>query len=142
MRDQLKARKKLLAKDDLPQVKALVKASADFVKKLDELEEKFHNPKAEVVYDILAMKGGAKVYSQLGWLHQLVTSGRTAVPQGIVDVYREQAAMLKKCQDEWQARQKELEDLNKEAKRSTCRGAGAEVTAQPSKGWAKRPKAP
>jgi len=32
------------------------------------VEEKLHNPKAEVTYDILAQKGGAKLYSQLATL--------------------------------------------------------------------------
>ena len=40
-------------------------ASLALVAKLDALEGKLHNPKAEVVYDILAMRGGARLYSRL-----------------------------------------------------------------------------
>ncbi|MGL4550671.1 MAG: WD40/YVTN/BNR-like repeat-containing protein [Gemmataceae bacterium] len=116
VRDQLKAREKLLAKDDRPEVKKLTETSSALVKKLDELEERFHNPKAEVTYDILAMKGGAKVYSQLSWLHALLTSADGAPAQGVTDVHREQAAVLKGCQDGWQALVKEVAALNEKAR--------------------------
>ena len=36
--------------------------------RLNELEEKLHNPKAKVVYDVFGPRGGAMLYSQLTWL--------------------------------------------------------------------------
>ena len=42
------------------------------------LEARLHNPKAETTYDILAKKGGAKLYSQLSLLLDAVTSARRA----------------------------------------------------------------
>jgi hypothetical protein len=51
----------------------LVKGSTDLIAKLDELESRIHNPKAEVVYDILAFRGGAKLYSRLSSLYDAAT---------------------------------------------------------------------
>jgi photosystem II stability/assembly factor-like uncharacterized protein len=66
VRKQLDLRKELLeGRDD---AKALLKQSESLKKKLDALEEKLHNPKAKISYDILAQKGGAMLYSQLAWL--------------------------------------------------------------------------
>jgi hypothetical protein len=45
------------------------------------MEAKFHNPTAEVVYDILAMKGGAQLYSRLSPL-QTWASEASGVPTG------------------------------------------------------------
>ena len=43
------------------------------IAKLDDLESRMHNPKAEVVYDILAFRGGAKLYSRLSSLYDAAT---------------------------------------------------------------------
>ncbi len=53
--------------------------------KLSALEERLHNPKAEVTYDILAMKGGAKLYSQLSVLYDIVNSGDGPPTQGMTE---------------------------------------------------------
>ncbi len=53
--------------------------------KLEALEAKLHNPKAEVTYDILAMKGGAKLYSQLSVLLDVVTGGDGPPTQGTIE---------------------------------------------------------
>jgi len=37
-------------------------------RRLEEIEARLHNPKAEVVYDILAQQGGAQLYSQISFL--------------------------------------------------------------------------
>ncbi len=52
------ARNELLDGD--AKAEPLVKASKELIAKLDALEEKLHNPKAKVAYDILAAKGGAE----------------------------------------------------------------------------------
>jgi photosystem II stability/assembly factor-like uncharacterized protein len=51
----------------------LIKASSGLIAKLDDLESRMHNPKAEVVYDILAFRGGAKLYSRLSSLYDAAT---------------------------------------------------------------------
>src|SRR5262249_14203452 len=68
VRKQLDDRNALLK--DNSKAETLVKGSKRLVEKLNELESKLHNPKAEVPYDILAHKGGAKLYSQLAWLYE------------------------------------------------------------------------
>ena len=47
----------------------LVALAATLVKRCEEIEARLHNPKAEVVYDILAQKGGAQLYSQISYLY-------------------------------------------------------------------------
>ena len=73
LKAQIAARAKLLADD--PDAAKLLAASKDFAKQLDELEEELHNPRAKVSYNILAQRGGAKLYSQLAWLYELVGMG-------------------------------------------------------------------
>src|SRR5262249_27845070 len=70
VKQQLAGRNTLLEDDE--KAAPLVKASKELIAKLDALEEKLHNPKARIVYDILAQKGGAKLYSQLAWLLELL----------------------------------------------------------------------
>ncbi|HEY2394477.1 MAG TPA: hypothetical protein VGH81_00670 [Rudaea sp.] len=61
-----------------------VNAGAEVViKHCDELDLKFHNPKAEVVYDVLAGRfGGAKLYSQIAPLYSDVQTSDYAPTQG------------------------------------------------------------
>ena len=61
-----------------------VNASAEAViKRCDELDLEFHNPKAEVVYDVLAGRfGGAKLYSQIAPLYSDVQTSDYAPTQG------------------------------------------------------------
>jgi hypothetical protein len=53
-----------------------------------------HNPKAEVTYDILAMKGGAKLYSRLSATYSFVTEADGLPTQGVRDAYAEQKKEL------------------------------------------------
>ena len=57
--------------------------------RLDALEKKLHNPTARVSYDILAMRGGAKLYSQLVWLYGQVIDGDGAPTQGMRELMAE-----------------------------------------------------
>jgi len=66
IRKQIDLRKELLKERD--DAKPLVKDTDALAKKLTTLEEKLHNPKAKIVYDIFAHKGGAMLYSQLTFL--------------------------------------------------------------------------
>jgi len=99
IRKQLQARDELL-KDDAKAAE-LLKKTKELLPKLDALEEKLHNPKAKVAYDVLAQKGGAKLYSQLVWLYGLITDADGAPTQGIKEVYQEQSLLLKKHELEW-----------------------------------------
>jgi len=118
---QLLARNELL-KDDA-RAKALVQASRDVLVQLDALEERLHNPKAKVVYDILAQKGGARLYSQLAWLLEMVKDSDGAPTQGLRELFAEQSELLRKYQDEWRALvSKELAALNEQAKKLDAPG--------------------
>jgi photosystem II stability/assembly factor-like uncharacterized protein len=101
VRKQLQERDKLLADSDAG--KELGKISKALIAKLDELEEKLHNPKAKVSYDILAQKGGAKLYSQLVFLFDLIKDSDGMPTQGLREVHAEQSALLKQYLSRWDA---------------------------------------
>jgi photosystem II stability/assembly factor-like uncharacterized protein len=100
VRKQIQARDELLKEDD--RAALLVKASKPLLKKLDSLEEKLHNPRARVAYDILAQKGGAQLYSQLTFLFELVKDADGMPSQGLREVFAQQEGLLKKYEAEWQ----------------------------------------
>jgi hypothetical protein len=85
LRQQLKARNEILAAD--PRAEGLRKSSSDLTAKLDALEGRLHNPKAEVVYDVLAQKGGTQLYSRLSPLLDIVKNGDGAPTQGAREEY-------------------------------------------------------
>ncbi len=97
VREQIKQRVKLEPAGSkwVAQAEALLPA-------LDALEEKFHNPKAKVAYDILAMKGGARLYSQLVPLYNTLMESDAALTQGIRETYAEHAKELKRLEAQWQ----------------------------------------
>ncbi|MBM3979173.1 MAG: glycosyl hydrolase [Planctomycetes bacterium] len=66
IKKQIDLRKDLLK--DRDDAKPLLKGTEALAKKLDAIEEKLHNPKAKIGYDIFAAKGGAMLYSQFTWL--------------------------------------------------------------------------
>ena len=67
VREQLKARntRARVAQDAGRRSRDLIGESEAAIKKAVEIEDKLHNPTAEVVYDILAMRGGTRLYSRL-----------------------------------------------------------------------------
>ncbi|HVJ83557.1 MAG TPA: hypothetical protein VNC50_21000, partial [Planctomycetia bacterium] len=67
--------------------KELVADSAKLIAALEDLEGKLHNPKAKVVYDILAFKGGAQLYSQMASLYSFATDAEGAPTQGMKEVF-------------------------------------------------------
>jgi photosystem II stability/assembly factor-like uncharacterized protein len=73
LQKQLALRKELFK--DKADAKDLLKLETEFGKKLAAIEEKLHNPKAKIVYDIFAARGGAMLYSQLTWLLGNATDG-------------------------------------------------------------------
>jgi photosystem II stability/assembly factor-like uncharacterized protein len=116
IRKQLNERSELL-KDD-PKAEALIKDSKLFIDKLDALEAKLHNPKAEVTYDILAQKGGAQLYSKMAALFDWIKDGDGAPTQGWRDEYAAQTKELQKYVDEFKALVTgDLAQLNEAAKK-------------------------
>jgi photosystem II stability/assembly factor-like uncharacterized protein len=116
VRQQLQAREELLKEDKKSD--ELNKASKAILPKLDELEERLHNPKAKIAYDILAQKGGAQLYSQLAWLYDQLKDSDGRPGQGMREVYQEQRLLLDKYELEWQVMVAgELAKLNEQAKK-------------------------
>jgi photosystem II stability/assembly factor-like uncharacterized protein len=72
------------------------------VKKADAIEDRLHNPTAEVVYDILAMRGGTRLYSRLAPLQAWAIDAGGAPTAGMLAVLS--------------AQEKELADLERETR--------------------------
>jgi photosystem II stability/assembly factor-like uncharacterized protein len=103
VKEQLRARAKALeARKSEPGVTDLLKTSDDIVRKADALEDKLHNPTAEVVYDILAMRGGTRLYSRLAPLQMWAIEAEGPPTHGMSQVL--------------QAQEKELADLETETR--------------------------
>lgn len=64
----------------------LVKAIDAAILKIDDLEGRMHNPTAEVTYDILAMRGGTRLYSRISPLIGFASDGAGAPTQGVREV--------------------------------------------------------
>jgi photosystem II stability/assembly factor-like uncharacterized protein len=84
VKKQIALRKDLLT--DNKEAKELLKESAAFDKKLDEVEGKLHNAKAKISYDIFAARGGAMLYSQFSWLLASLTDGDGAPTKAQVEL--------------------------------------------------------
>jgi photosystem II stability/assembly factor-like uncharacterized protein len=94
VRKQLADRDELLK--DIPRGESLIKPSQELMEKLNALEAKLHNPKAEVSYDILAQKGGAQLYSKLGPLYDWTHDSDGPPTQGMRDIFAEETEELKR----------------------------------------------
>jgi len=92
------------------------KAASDLVPRLDALEEKLHNPKAKVTYDILAMKGGTRLYSRLVWSYTLANWGDGVPTQGMLELFAEQTKELDALVAEWKTLLGDVAALNEKAK--------------------------
>jgi len=68
---------------------ALVAAAAKLVADCDALEARLHNPRAQVVYDILAFRGGVQLLSNLVWIYENLTWGEGPPTQGVREVWTE-----------------------------------------------------
>jgi hypothetical protein len=70
-----------------------------------------------VTYDILAMKGGAQLYSNIGWLYGSVLEGDGPPTRGMRDAAARLSADLAKLLGDFQTLiDKDLADLNRQAK--------------------------
>jgi photosystem II stability/assembly factor-like uncharacterized protein len=115
VRGQIQERVKALNGD--AKAAAWIKQAKDAVTKLDALEEQLHNPKAEVTYDILAKKGGAKLYSQLAPLYDAVKDADGPVTQGMREVHAENAKELARLESVWRKLLAEdIQRLNEQAR--------------------------
>jgi photosystem II stability/assembly factor-like uncharacterized protein len=92
LRMQIESRHDLLRKD--PEKAELVELGERIVTRLTAIEEEIHNPRAEVEYDILAQKGGAKLYSRISWLFGGVRPSDAPPTQGAREVAAELDATL------------------------------------------------
>jgi photosystem II stability/assembly factor-like uncharacterized protein len=111
---QLAERNELLAKDD--KAKPLVDSSKQLIAKLDEVEGRLHNPKAQVTYDVLAMQGGSKLYSRLAPFQDWVTEGDGPPTQGAKEVFAGQLKELEGYESELSSLlDKDLPALNQTA---------------------------
>ncbi len=85
VREQLEARGELLVgRSDTAE---LVEQGEDVAAKLDSVEERLHNPHAEVAYDILGGRhGGAQLYSRYSWLNEGARDHDGPPTQGMLEV--------------------------------------------------------
>lgn len=115
VRKQLAGRNELTAGDK--KYDDIRKASASLVKKLDALEEKLHNPKAKVTYDIFGPPGGAKLYSQMVWVYGMAQEADGPPTRPLEEVARGNSEQLRKLLAEWQSvLADDLAKLNDQAK--------------------------
>src|SRR5262249_40679491 len=99
VRDQLESRGRALEGSE--PAKPLCEGGRKLVEKLTALEEKLHNPRAKVVYDILAQKGGATLYSRMIFLYDNAVAAAGAPTQGLREVLADQLAELDRLEAEW-----------------------------------------
>jgi photosystem II stability/assembly factor-like uncharacterized protein len=95
VRSQLKARSTALEsrKADTG-IAALISDSEAAITKVDALEDKLQNPTAEVVYDILAMHGGTRLYSRLAFLQLSIVEAEAAPTAGMTQVLSDEEKEL------------------------------------------------
>jgi len=95
VKEQLQARIKALEpRQSEPGVADLVKSARGALKTADALENRLHNPTAEVVYDILAMRGGTRLYSRLAPLQMWAIESEGLPTSGMQQVLQEEEQEL------------------------------------------------
>lgn len=115
VRAQLESHGERLAGNDA--ASELVTLGSQLVTRLDAIEEKLHNPRAEVSYDILAGRhGGAQLYSRFSWLFEGMREHDGPPTQGMREVAAElggELAAQQQALDELLDR--DLQELNRRA---------------------------
>ena len=95
VKEQLRSRAKALEdRKSESGVADLLKSSETAIKNADALEDKLHNPTAEVVYDILAMRGGTRLYSRLAPLQMWAIEADGPPTSGMMQVLEVQEKEL------------------------------------------------
>ncbi len=101
VRDQLKSHNAALESRKTQEgIDTLIKASEAAIKRADDIENKLHNPTAEVVYDILAMKGGTRLYSRLSPLQNWASDPSGLPTGGMMQVLVDQEKELSSLETE------------------------------------------
>jgi hypothetical protein len=95
VREQLESARKRIGYGELSD------SAAAILDKMRALEERLHNPRAKVAYDILATPGGSKLYSKLGPLVDYVNQGDGRPTQGLKEVFAELSSGLESVRSEW-----------------------------------------
>jgi hypothetical protein len=112
IRTQLNERGTLLKKD--PNAEALIKKARALIEKIDVLEGKLHNPKAEVTYDILGQ--GARLYSKLTSLYEWAQDSDGPITQGMREVAGAYDAELTALSHDYGTVLSELAEWNRESR--------------------------
>ena len=99
VRTQIEARLDLVKTDKT--AAEWLKSAQSLLPKLDAIEGKLHNPKAEVTYDILAFKGGAQLYSRLSPLYAFVVENDGVPTQGMREVFATYKTELDAIAADW-----------------------------------------
>ncbi len=95
VREQLQARAKVLEpRRSETAIAELLKSSEAAASRATALEDRLHNPTADIVYDILAMRGGARLYSRLSPLQMWAIEAQGAPTSGMKQVLDEQKKEL------------------------------------------------
>jgi photosystem II stability/assembly factor-like uncharacterized protein len=114
VKKQIQSREELLK--EVEKAKKLIDDSNVLVAKLDALEAKLHNPKASVVYDILAQKGGAQLYSQLSAIYDWIGDSDGPITEGMREMVVEHIKTLERLSGQWRELvMGELASLNRQA---------------------------
>jgi photosystem II stability/assembly factor-like uncharacterized protein len=101
VKDQLRARAKALeVRKSEAGIADLLKNSDAIIKKADALEDRLHNSTAEVVYDILAMRGGTRLYSRLAPLQMWAIEAEGPPTSGMIQVLEAQERELADLESE------------------------------------------
>jgi photosystem II stability/assembly factor-like uncharacterized protein len=118
IREQVQSRRSALkGREGMSQLSSL---ADHLVTRCDELEARLHNPKAEITYDILAMRGGAQLYSRLSPLLDYATDSDGLPPKGLQEVYATQHAELERLAADVQSLvATDLTALNEAAKKAS-----------------------
>ncbi len=95
VREQLESARTRIGEGELSE------SASAILDKMQALEERLHNPRAKVAYDILATEGGAKLYSKLGPLLGYVNEGDGLPTQGLKEVFAELSGELDRILSEW-----------------------------------------
>jgi photosystem II stability/assembly factor-like uncharacterized protein len=120
-------RTQITSRDDLlkgnRKAEPLVKLGKETVEKLDSLESRMQNPKAKIPYDLLAQKGGARLYSQLNNLYLLAIGNEGTPTEGLRTEYAEQRQELNALEVEFNSlKSRDLARLNDLARKLDLAG--------------------
>jgi photosystem II stability/assembly factor-like uncharacterized protein len=99
VRDQIKARVDALA--GVERAADWIKSAQALIARCDALEDKLHNPHAQVEYDVLAK--GARIYSRIGPLLSNVIEGSGAPTQGMREVFDGQLKEIDGLEADWRS---------------------------------------